>query len=198
MSQLAYSQAAENNKLPIADVLRGAFKNVRGVLEIASGTGQHAVHFGAAFPHLTWQPSDLAEHLDDIIARLAQEGTDNVLPPIVLDVSAHPWPVNRVDGVFSANCVHIVSWGHVEHMFRGIGNVLADGGVLCLYGPYKYNGVFTTESNARFDQWLKSRDPVSGIRDFEAVDDLAKAQGLALEQDIAMPANNQLLIWRRR
>lgn len=194
---LAFSQAAENNKEPIADVLRGAFKEVRSVLEIASGTGQHAVHFGACFPHLTWQPSDLAEHLDDISERIIAKGTANVLAPVVLDVAVHPWPIGAVEGIFSANCVHIISWAHVEHMFRSIGEVLAQGGVLCLYGPYKYDGDFTTESNARFDQWLKSRDPLSGIRDFEAVDGLAREQGLSLVQDVAMPANNQLLIWQR-
>lgn len=194
---LAFSQAAENNKEPIADVLREAFKDTRLVLEIASGTGQHAAHFGACFPSLTWQPSDLGEHLGDIGERLNEAGLPNVLPPVELDVAKQPWPVREADGIFSANCVHIVSWEHVEHMFRGIGTVLANGGVLCLYGPYKYDGAFTTESNARFDLWLKSRDPSSGIRDFEAVDGLARMQGLALERDVAMPANNQLLIWRR-
>ena len=191
------SQAAENNKEPIARVLRDAFAEARTVLEIASGTGQHAVHLGRCLPHLIWQPSDLAENLDGIGARLAEEGPPNVNPPLELDVSRHPWPASPVDGVFSANCVHIVSWTNVEHLFRGVGHLLSDGGTLCLYGPYKYGGDFTTESNARFDGWLKQTDPVSGIRDFEAVDDLARAQGLSLVNDHPMPANNQLLVWRR-
>lgn len=197
MSALSYSQAAENNKEPIADVLRGVFKDVGSVLEIASGTGQHAVYFASCFPHLMWQPSDLPEHLGDIQGRLSQEGRENTLPPVALDVAQDPWPVATVDAVFSANAVHIMSWAHVEQMFRGIGGVLAAGGVLCLYGPFKYGGEFTTPSNARFDDWLKSRDPVSGIRDFEAVDALALKQGLSLLSDTAMPANNQLLVWKR-
>ena len=194
---LTFSQAAENNKEPIAEILREAFKDTRQVLEIASGTGQHAAHFGACFPHLTWQPSDLTEHIGDIAERLSEVDLPNVLPPVVLDVATHTWPVCEVDGIFSANCVHIVSWDHVEQMFRGIGKVLVNGAVICLYGPYKYDGSFTTESNARFDEWLKSRDPMSGLRDFEAVDRLAQMQGFSLERDVAMPANNQLLIWRR-
>ncbi len=197
MPELAYSQAAENNKEPIADVLREAFKDVGTVLEVASGTGQHAVYFAGCFPHLMWQPSDLSEHLGDIRDRLAQEGLANTLPPIALDVAQHPWQVPVVDAVFSANAVHIMSWAHVEQMFTGMADVLAGEGVLCLYGPFKYGGDFTTPSNARFDEWLKSRDPVSGIRDFEAVDALAVAQGLSLSGDVAMPANNQLLVWKR-
>lgn len=194
---LAFSQAAENNKQPVADVLRGAFKDVGTVLEIASGTGQHAVYFGATFPHLTWQPSDLPEHIGDIQDRLAQEGPENALPPVALDVAESPWQVSAVDAIFSANAVHIMSWGHVEQMFAGMADVLALGGILCLYGPFKYGGDFTTPSNAGFDGWLKSRDPVSGIRDFEAVDALARGIGLGLVGDTAMPANNQLLMWKR-
>lgn len=194
---LAFSQAAENNKEPIADVLREAFAGVGTVLEIASGTGQHAVYFAGCFPHVTWQPSDLPEYLGDIRDRLAQEGLVNTLPPVALDVAQTPWEIPVVDAIFSANAVHIMSWGHVEQMFTGMADVLGGDGVLCLYGPFKYGGEFTTPSNARFDDWLKSRDPVSGVRDFEAVDALARETGLSLVGDTAMPANNQLLVWRR-
>lgn len=193
-----YSQAAENNKEPIAEVLREAFKNVRRVLEIGSGTGQHAVHFGHCLPQLTWQPSDLAHNLDGIRAQLAESGPENVAPPVDLDIGHFPWPVSGVDGVFSANCMHIVSWPRVRDFFRGVGEVLDAVGTFCLYGPFKYEGAFTTESNAHFDLWLKRQNPDSGIRDFEAVDALAREQGLRLAGDFPMPANNQLVIWRRR
>lgn len=194
---MAFSQAAENNKEPIASVLRDVFKEVRQVLEIASGTGQHAVHFARALPRLTWLSSDLVANLDDIRERLARDGVANAPPPLALDVTERPWPALKVDGVFAANCLHIMSWAEGEHLFGGIGEVLDPGGTACLYGPFKYGGAFTTESNARFDAHLKRRDRASGIRDFEAVDTLARAQGLRLIRDAAMPANNQLLVWRR-
>lgn len=194
---IAFSQAAENNKEPIAQVLREAFKDVRNVLEIGSGTGQHAVYFGHCLPHLIWRTSDLAHNLAAINARLAVEAPANVLAPVALDVADRPWPAPPVDGIFSANAVHIMSWDHVVQMFRGIGEILEPRGAVCLYGPFKYGGQFTTPSNAQFDLWLKQRDPVSGVRDFEAVDALAQAQGLQLAADHPMPANNQLLVWRK-
>jgi hypothetical protein len=192
-----FSQAAENNKEPIAQVLREAFADACEVLEIGSGTGQHAVHFGQCLPHLIWRTSDLAHNLPDIHARLTAEAPANVMPPVALDVATQPWPVTDIDGVFSANAVHIMSREHVVHMFRGIGRIMCDRATVCLYGPFKYNGDFTTPSNAQFDLWLKQRDPQSGVRDFEAVDTLARAIGLHLVVDHAMPANNQLLVWRR-
>ncbi len=195
---IAFSQAAENNKEPIARVLRDAFKDVSHVLEIGAGTGQHAVHFTISMPYIIWQTSDVAANLTGIRERLARSGVANAPPPLALDVTERPWLVPRVDGVFAANCLHIMSWAEVEHLFGGIGEVLVSGGTVCLYGPFKYNGAFTTESNARFDAHLKRRDPASGIRDFGAVDTLARAQGLRLIRDVAMPANNQLLVWRRR
>ena len=192
-----FSQAAENNKSHIGDVLNGAFASCRHVLEIASGTGQHAVYMGSLLPDTVWQTSDLVENHPAIKALLELEAGDNVRMPFELDVAQDPWPVDQVDGVFAANAVHIMSWHHVENLFRGVGQVLSKNGVLALYGPYKYGDKFTTESNARFDQWLKGRDPESGIRDFEAVNALARDIGLQLVADHAMPANNQLLIWQR-
>jgi SAM-dependent methyltransferase len=193
-----FSQSAENNKQPIADVLAQAFEDVREVLEIASGTGQHAVHVASRLTHLTWQPSDLTENLASLNARIDLEAPQNVRPPIELDIGTRPWPVESIDGVFSANSLHIISWPLVEDFFSGVGEVLAGGGRLCVYGPFKYNGAFTTPSNERFGGWLKGRDVASGIRDFEAVNELAAAQELDLVADHAMPANNQMLVWKKR
>jgi SAM-dependent methyltransferase len=194
---LPFSEACERNKAPILEVLRGAFADTEHVLEIGSGSGQHAVWFGQHLPHLAWQPSDVAAALPGLRARIEAEGPDNVLAPMALDVARHPWPVTGLDGIFTANTLHIVSWERVQHFFRGVGKALAPGGTLCVYGPFRYGGKFTTPSNAEFDEWLKLRDPASGVRDFEAVDALARAQGLQLLADHAMPANNQCLVWRR-
>lgn len=192
-----FAESAEQNREPILAVLREVFADRTDVLEIASGTGQHAVHFGAALPHLTWRPSELPDNLAGIQAWLDEAGLANVMPPVALDVNAPDWPVGPVDAVFNANTVHIVAWPAVERLFAGIGRVLAPGGVLCLYGPFNYGGRFTSDSNARFDAWLKARDPASGVRDFEALDRLAGAQGLRLWRDIEMPVNNRTLVWRR-
>ena len=194
---LAHSEASERNKGAILRVLAEAFRNCRTVLEIGSGTGQHAVHFACHLPHLTWQPSDLPEGLPDLEERIGLEGPANLRSPIVLDVCSHPWPVAAVDGIFTANTLHIMDWHSVEHFFTGIGQVLGPNGVLCVYGPFRYRGAFTTASNADFDRYLKARDPASGIRDFEAVHALAQCIGLTLSADHAMPANNQALVWCR-
>jgi len=200
---LPFSAAAENNKHPILAVLKDAFRSSRRVLEIASGTGQHAVHFAANLPHLTWQPSDLPEHLDALEQRIAETDLDNLLSPIELDAGDLPWPVpardapDAFDAIFTANSLHIMSWDHVQRFFAGVEEALADGGTLCVYGAFKYDGTFTTPSNEAFDASLRERDPLSGLRDFEAVDALARAAGLTLVADNSLPANNQLVIWRR-
>ncbi len=136
-------------------------------------------------------------HHPGIQAWLAEAALPNVLPPLELDVNQTHWHSGRYDAVFSANTLHIMGWPEVIRFFEGVGAVLAPGGVLVVYGPFNYNGQFTSSSNARFDAWLKARDPASGVRDFEAVDALARAQGLVLQQDIAMPANNRSLVWQR-
>ncbi|OYY93169.1 MAG: methylase [Hydrogenophilales bacterium 28-61-23] len=192
-----YAESSEQNRAPIQAVLEDVFADRKMVLEIASGTGQHAVYFGQALPHLTWQTSELPDNHAGIQAWLDEAGLANVLPPVVIDVNDAPWPVEPVDAIFNANTVHIVAWPAVERMFAGIGRVLAVGGILCLYGPFNYGGQFTSESNARFDVWLKGRDPASGVRDFEAINRLAEAQGLTLVKDIAMPSNNRTLVWQR-
>jgi len=193
---LPFSDACERNKGRILEMLRPAFAGCTRVVEIGSGTGQHAVHFARHLPYLRWQPTDRAEHLPGLAARIAAEGPPNLAAPVQLDVLAEPWPAVRGDAVFSANTLHIMSWPAVEAFFAGLPHVLEAGGVLAIYGPFKYGGRFTTESNAAFDAMLRERDPQSGLRDFEAVNALAEAVGLTLEADHDMPANNQLLVWR--
>ncbi len=202
MSDKPFASACERNREPILAVLRERFAGCRHVLEVGSGTGQHAVHFAAAMPWLQWQCSDRAEHLSGIRAWLDEAALDNTPPPLALDVTDRPWPRaptrgGRFDAVFSANTLHIIGWAGVQAFFSGVGDVLErDGGVLVAYGPFKYAGAYTSDSNRDFDAWLKARDPRSGIRDFEAVDALARDAGLQLVDDAAMPANNRCLAWR--
>jgi len=192
-----FSESCVQNREPILAVLREWFADRSAVLEIGSGTGQHAVYFGAELPHLRWQTADVVPHHAGILAWLNEAALPNVLPPLALDVSQTEWRSGRYDAIFSANTLHIMGWPEVAHFFAGVGALLAPGGVLVVYGPFNTNGAFTSESNARFDAWLKARDPASGVRDFEAVDALARAQDLILQQDIAMPANNRTLVWRK-
>jgi cyclopropane fatty-acyl-phospholipid synthase-like methyltransferase len=194
---LAHSDACERNKGPILAVLRGALAGCRTVLEVGSGTGQHAVYLAHHLPQLSWQPSERPDELGPLAERIRLEGSVNLLPPVELDVRRQPWPVGRFDAVFSANTLHIMGWEAVEDFFRGVGAVLGAPGVLCVYGPFRYRGGYTSDSNAAFDRWLSERDAASGIRDFEALDELAARCGLALAADHAMPANNQTLVWRR-
>ena len=191
-----FSEACEENKRPILAVLERLFADSRRVLEIGSGTGQHAVFFGAALPQLTWQTSDVAEAQAGINAWLDEAGLPNVLRPLALEVTGE-WPQASFDAVFSANTTHIMSWPEVEGMFQGIGRILESGGVLALYGPFNFAGAYTSDSNARFDQWLKARDPHGGIRHFEALDQLASDNRLAFAEDIPMPVNNRILVWTK-
>ncbi len=191
-----YSDACARNQDSILEVLRGAFAGRRRVLEIGSGTGQHAVHFAAALPQLTWQTSDRAENLPGIRLWVEDSGLPNLPPPIALDVTSS-WPATQFDAVFTANTLHIMSWPEVRTLFEMLPTVLAADAVLAVYGPFNYNGLFTSSSNAAFDEWLKQRSPCSGIRDFAAVDDLARSVGLALVEDRPMPANNRTLVWQR-
>ena len=193
-----FAESCEINKHPILEVLKNVFAGRSRVLEIASGTGQHAVHFGRTLPHLTWQTSELAENHAGIRAWLAEAELSNVLKPVALDVDDASWPVTSFDAIFNANTVHIISWPQVEALFAHISRVIEPGGCVCFYGPYNYNGEFTSASNARFDEWLKSRDPESGVRDFEAIDQLASSHGLILVNDIEMPINNRTLVWHAK
>ena len=198
-----YSPASERNRDPILQVLRGHFAHAHEVLEIGSGTGQHAVHFAAAMPWLIWQCSDRAENLPGIRMWLDEVALPNTPAPIELDVAHGSWPSVCFDAVFSANTLHIMGWHEVEACFVSLGEVLAFAPAaaapftLAVYGPFNYGGDFTSDSNRAFDASLRARDPRMGIRDFEAVDALARAIGLALVDDVAMPANNRTLVWRR-
>ena len=163
---LSLSDYFELNKDPILKILVDVLGNIHNVLEIGSGTGQHGVYFAENLPHLVWYTSDLPENLPEITERIAREGPENLRDPLALDVCDRPWPVSSMDAIFSANTLHIMPWNTVENFFEGIGEVLVKGGVLCVYGPFRYGGRYTSESNARFDQYLKQRDPLSGIKDF--------------------------------
>ena len=192
-----YAESSEQNKEPILAVLREVFADCRRVLEIGSGTGQHAVYFGRHLPHLTWLTSDLPESHTGIRLWLEEAALPNVASPLALDVNDAVWPVAEVDGVFSANTAHIMDWESVRRLFAGVGRVLTAGGVFALYGPFHYGGRPTSDSNARFDAWLRARDPASGVRSFEDLDDLARLAGLHLLRDYPMPANNRTLVWRK-
>jgi len=193
-----FSESCEENKLPLLEVLTKEFSAAHTILEIGSGSGQHAVFFAAELPHLLWQPSDVTANHASITAWISDANVNNVLPPLALDVARHSWPDGAFDGIFSANTAHIMSWVEVTEMFNGVGAALKKQAKFCLYGPFNYNGAYTSESNARFDQWLKARDPNSGIRDFEALDKLASQQGLELQNDYTMPVNNRSLVWTKR
>jgi SAM-dependent methyltransferase len=187
----SFSEASERNRAPILAVLKRVFADRRRVLEVGSGTGQHAAYFAPELAHLVWQTSDVAANLPDI-REWAPEP-----PPLELDVD-RAFPAVDADAAFSANTCHIMSWPQVERLFAGIGALLPPGGVFALYGPFKYGGRHTSDSNASFDAMLRKRDPASGLRDSEAVIALAKRQGMALQEDNAMPANNRLLVFRRQ
>ena len=184
-----FSGPSERNRAPILGVLKRVLSKSRLVLEIGSGTGQHAAYFAPELPHLVWQASDVADNLPDIRQWISDPA------PLELDVDK-PWPKVDADAVFSANTCHIMSWPQVGRMFAGVG-AMRSVEIFCLYGPFNYGGRHTSESNARFDAMLRTRDPASGLRDFEAIERLAQDAGLKLAEDNAMPANNRLLVWKR-
>jgi cyclopropane fatty-acyl-phospholipid synthase-like methyltransferase len=200
-----HSPSCDRNKEPILAVLREHFADRRAVLEIGSGTGQHAVHFAEAMPWLCWQTTDAEEHLPGIRMWLDEAALPNTPAPFALQAATEPAPhfkprlpadATRYDAVFSANTLHIMGWAEVQALFSALPTVLTDDATVAIYGPFNYGGEFTSESNRNFEVWLKERDPRSGIRDFEAVDALARDIGLRLVADIAMPANNRTLVWR--
>ena len=190
-----YSAACDNNRQPILEIIEILFANCKEILEIGSGTGQHAAYFAQKLPHLIWRSSDLQENHAGIKLWLDEAKLPNTPPPLKLDVTQAHWPGLKVDAVFCANTIHIIGWDSVKAMIAGVGKLLPNNGLLALYGPFNYNNAYTSESNARFDIWLKQRDTESGIRNFEDVEQQANAADLYIQHDYAMPANNRLLCW---
>ncbi len=192
-----FSQACENNKQPILSVLKRHLSDVDVVLELGSGTGQHARFFAEQLPTLRWQPSDLADNLPAIEAWREDYTGDNLPAPHRLDVTWRDWGIAIPAAVFTANSLHIMPWHSVEALFSYLGEHAPAAGRLLVYGPFNYGGRYTSESNARFDEWLSLQHPGGGIRDFEAVDERAVAAGYRLLEDAEMPANNRLLVWQK-
>lgn len=191
------SEACLRNQQPIFDVLAEELEADDVVLEIGSGTGQHAAFFSSRLPFIRWQPSELAERIAGINAWRQRVPCHNFLPPLVLDVTQDLWPVKQVDAIFSANVVHFVGWNKVRAMLSGAGRVLKKTGRVFLYGPFNYQGQFTSDGNRELDAWLKARDPDSGIKDVDQLMLAARREKFRLLKDIAMPANNRLLILQK-
>ncbi|BCG63192.1 MAG: hypothetical protein methR_P0886 [Methyloprofundus sp.] len=192
-----FSQSCENNKHAILQVIQPIFAESKQVWEIGSGRGQHACYFAEHLPHLLWQATDRSENLAGINSWLQQAELSNLPPALVLDVLENAWPSTQIEALFTANTLHIMPWRAVQRLFVGLDEYLTEQAVVCIYGPFNYNGAYTSASNAQFDQWLKSIDPLQGIRNFDAVINLANSANLALINDFAMPANNRLLVLRK-
>lgn len=196
-SVIGYSAACERNKGPILAQLAVYFATARRVLEIGSGTGQHAVHFAAHLAHLRWQPTERPSLLPALAARVEAEGGTNLSPPVALDVTDPAWPDGPYDAAFTANTLHIMSWPQVERCYAGVATQLPAGGLWVTYGPFRRHGRHTSDSNERFDAELRARDPASGVRDIDDLTRLGELVDLSLVADVALPANNQVLVWRR-
>jgi cyclopropane fatty-acyl-phospholipid synthase-like methyltransferase len=192
-----FSTSADNNKMPILEQLRTVLNDGNRVLEIASGTGQHALCFSADMPAIDWQPSDRDLQAFGLAETLAKQTRANLLELIVVDIAHWPPMAAKFDAVYSSNCLHIISSELVEPYISGAASCLRPGGSMLLYGPYKYGGNFTTPSNQDFDGFLRKTYPGGGIRDIEMVKELARANGLVFVSDTPMPANNQFMIWRK-
>ena len=190
--------AVARNRDPILAVLRDVLPAAGTVLEIASGTGEHAIHFAAALPHLVWQPTDPdAQARGSIAAHAARAGLANLLPPLELDAAAPVWPVTLADAIVSINMIHIAPWRATQRLMAGAARVLPAGAPLYLYGPYRQHGQRTAPSNVAFDESLRARNPAWGVRDLDAVVALAAEHGLTLQRTVAMPANNLSVVFRR-
>jgi hypothetical protein len=195
--ELPFSRACETNKTAILEKLLVIFSDQKTVLELGSGTGQHASWFAQHMPWLEWQPTDIAGSLPTLLLRCAAYPGSNLLPARPLDVTQNPWPVSVPSALYTANSLHIMPFSALQAMFDILGKRAEKGTILVVYGPFNYGGQYTSDSNARFDEWLYQQHPQSAIRDFERVDELANSAGFTLEEDHAMPANNRLLVWRR-
>jgi len=190
-----FPQACENNKTPILGVLKKHFINVSRVLEVGSGSGQHAIYFSEQLDWLTWQPTEIRERIQVLQDNCKLSSRDNLCSPLTLNIF-ESWPETQLDAVFSANTLHIVPASGIEAIFSRIAPNITSGFRVAIYGPFKYGGKYTSDSNAAFDNWLRTQNPNSGIRDFEVIDEVARDIGLSLIEDCIMPANNQLLVWR--
>lgn len=197
MTDKPFADSAARNAPPILEVLQRELRGCRDVLEIGSGTGQHAVAFAEAMPHLVWQTSELAEHHAGINAWIAHAALDNVLPPFELDVRQADLDPASFDAVYSANTAHIMSIAAVQRMFSLVGDVLRADGVFCLYGPFRIGGTFNTASNEAFDRSLRERAAEMGIRDIETLDEFGVGGGLHRQSLYALPANNYMAVWTR-
>ncbi len=197
MMNKPYAESCAENRAPIFAVLEPRLRNCTSLLEIGSGTGQHAVYFAEELPQLVWQTSDMAVNHAGIMAWLDEAALPNVHGPLRLDVVVDDWPSGPFDAVFSANTAHIMPPSAVEAMFHGVGCMLRPGGQFLLYGPFNYDGRFTAPSNERFEAWLQERDPLMGIRDVVWLRELAAAADMVLAEDIEMPVNNRMLVWRK-
>lgn len=196
-TQKPYAESCVENGPPILEVLRRLLPGSAHVLEIGSGTGQHAVMFAGALGSLSWQPSDRSEMHPGMLMWIEEAGLPSLLSPLALDVLEDAWPIEGFDAVFSANTAHIMPKSAVMAMFAGVAKLLPEGAPFLLYGPFMYNGRHTSESNARFDLWLKSVEPCRGVRDVTWLQEMAEPLGMRLDEDVAMPANNRILVWRK-
>jgi len=192
-----YAESCDQNRNAILDVIQPLLLNSRSLLEIGSGTGQHAVYFSEKLPHIIWNTSDRTENLEGIKLWLSEANNEKLPDPIELDVKQKSWPKITFDTVFTANTCHIMNKQSVEIMITQAGKLIPVGGQLIIYGPFNYNQKYTSSSNEQFDQWLKQRDPESAIRNFEELNELARKAGLNLVTDYEMPANNRILHWRK-
>jgi len=192
-----FSQSCENNKQPILQRIQTVFQQSQTVWEIGSGTGQHACYFAENLPHLTWQATDRAENIAGIDSWIDHATLANLPKGLALNVADQQWPCQHIDALFTANTLHIMHIDEVGCFFNGLKNYLTDKAKVCIYGPFNYQGQYTSQSNQQFDQWLKARDPASGIRDFEAIERLANNAGIFINNDFAMPANNRLLVFQK-
>ena len=192
-----FAESCAQNQQVILAELKKLLTETGTVLEIGSGTGQHAVFFTQHLPHLSWLPSDLADQHEGMQMWLNEVQHNRINPPLEIDVDKGPWPVTNVDYVYTANTTHIISTSQAENMLKYASSCLKPGGLFVQYGPFNYNGAYTSESNARFDIWLKQRNPDSCIKHFETMQEVANAHGMTIFKDIEMPANNRILVWQK-
>jgi len=191
-----FAAAADENKEAIAAVLLTELANANHIIEIGSGTGQHAIHFSKLLPHLTWHCSDQSSHIAGIQLWLESAGLNNTPPAFVLDVS-QDWPKQIYDAAYAANIAHIMHWPEIEDLFAGLSTILGHGAYFYLYGPFSFDTKFSSQSNQAFDQFLRQQDPHSGLRDKNELDQLALKHGLIAAASWAMPTNNHILSWQK-